>query len=78
MHLTPSKVYTALVRRLHFLVLLSLIVPCFCLFVTYGMNDEDAARACSHLLPLYLLTLTLAVPASFMYLLQEKVKNLGT
>ena len=78
MHLTPSRIYIALVRRLHFLVLAGLIVPCYCLIVTFGMNDEDAALACSHLLPLYVLTLTLAIPASFMYLLQEKVKNLGT
>ena len=78
MHLTPSRIYTALVRRLHFLVLLGLIVPCYCLIATFGMNEEDAALSCSHLLPLYALTLTLALPASFMYLLQEKVKNLGT
>lgn len=78
MNRTLSKLYIALVRRLHFLVLLSLIVPCYCLIITFGMSGQEADAACAHLLPLYAFTLTLAVPASFLYLLQEKVKYLGT
>lgn len=37
MTLTPAKIYIALVRRLHFLVLLALMVPCYCLIVIYGL-----------------------------------------
>lgn len=75
--LTFTRIYLALVRRLHFLVVLALMVPFLCLTVTFGMSPARAARAGECLLPLYALTLTLAIPASFMYLLQEKVKNLG-
>ena len=78
MTLTPAKIYIALVRRLHFLVLLALMVPCYCLIVTYGLPAGEAETARSHLLPLYALTLTLAFPAAFTYLLQEKVKSIGT
>ena len=78
MTLTPAKIYIALVRRLHFLVLLALMVPCYCLIVTYGLPAGEAETARSHLLPLYALTLTLAFPAAFTYLLQKKVKNIGT
>ncbi len=75
--LSPSKLYTAIVRRLHFLVLLALLVPCFCLVITFGMSREDAASALSCFLPLYFLTLSIALPASFMYLLEKKIPNLG-
>lgn len=73
----PTKLYLALVRRLHFLVLLALLVPCFCLIATFGLGKAAAEGYGAHFLPLYALTLTLALPASFMYLLQERVKNLG-
>ena len=76
--LTPSRFFLALVRRLHFLALLAMMVPLFCQIVTSGMNDREAAIAYSHFLPLYLLTLSLAIPAAFLYLIQEKAKNLGT
>lgn len=77
MSATPVRRYLAIVRRLHFLTLLATMVPSFCLIATLGMTDEAAAAASSGFVPLYLLTLTLAVPASFQYLIQEKVKNLG-
>ena len=44
MTLTPAKIYIALVRRLHFLVLLALMVPCYCLIVTYGLPAGEAER----------------------------------
>ena len=78
MRITPVKLYLGLVRRLHFLVLLSLMVPCFCLISTYGLTDAQAQEACSRLLPLYVMTFLLALPASFMYVIQEKVKGLGS
>lgn len=77
MHVTPTRLYLAIVRRLHFLTLLSLMVPGFGMITTLGMTKDAAAAAASCFVPLYLLTLTLAVPASFQYLIQEKVKNLG-
>ena len=72
-----TELYIALVRRLHFVFVLALMVPFLCLTVTFGMSPARAALAQACFLPLYALTLTLAVPASVMYLLQEKVKNLG-
>ena len=72
-----TELYIALVRRLHFVFVLALMVPFLCLTVTFGMSPARAALAQACFLPLYALTPTLAVPASVMYLLQEKVKNLG-
>lgn len=72
-----QTVYIALVRRLHMLVLLSCLVPCFCQVIASGMSAQDAEAAFACFLPLYGMTLTLAVPAAFAYLLQEKVKTLG-
>ena len=68
-----TELYIALVRRLHFVFVLALMVPFLCLTVTFGMSPARAALAQACFLPLYALTLTLAVPASVMYLLQEKV-----
>lgn len=73
----PAKRYTALVRRLHFLVLLAVLVPLFCQIVTSGMPPQQAQEAFSRFLPLYGMTLTLALPAAFFYFLQVKVKGLG-
>ena len=58
-------------------MLLAMMVPCVCVTVTFGMTDELAAAACERLLPLYMITLTLALPAGLFYFLQERVKNLG-
>lgn len=75
--ISPTKIYLALVRRLHFLVLLALLVPCLCLIATFGLPEEAATQYSACFLPLYALTLSLTLPVSFMYLMQEKVKNLG-
>ena len=72
-----TRGFLVLVRRLHFLVPIAMIVPCFCLIVTFGMSEKEASDACALLLPLYLITLSLALPACLFYFLQDKVKNLG-
>ena len=78
MNRSPSRVYLILIRRLHFLALLALNVPCYCLIITHGLGGPEADAARAHLLPLYLFTFALAIPASYQYFLQERVKNLGS
>ncbi len=76
--ISPSKLYIAVVRRLHFLVLLAVLVPFFCKIGTLSMPDEEAARAAAGFLPLYAITFTIALIAGLFYLLQEKISNLWT
>ena len=76
-HHSPGELYITLVRRLHFLLPLSVLVPVFCQIITSGMDPRQAASASDCFMPLYFLTLTLALPAAFSYLMQEKAGNFG-
>lgn len=75
--ITPSKLYIAGVRRLHFLVLMAVLVPFFCQIATLSMPAEEAAASAKGFLPLYFITLTIAFIAVLFYLLQETVSSLG-
>ncbi len=73
-----SKLYIKGVRRLHFLVLMALFVPFFCRITTLGLDEQAAADAVQTFIPLYVLSLSIVLPAAMIYLIQEKASSIWT
>jgi hypothetical protein len=74
--MTISTLYIIAVRRLHFLLLLATMAPTFSYITILSMSAPEATSAQTRFLPLYLLTLTFALPAALMYVIQDKTRNL--